>query len=286
MATSPRAAISLANWYQFQSAETVFQEYVESRFFLWCRSGAGRVEVNEREFDMHPSDWIFMPWGHRLLYRAAATDPFSVGGVHIIPKCMEGPVKQPAVAHSPNDELAGCPSRADGSLPGLDGIVAGRADIHASRLLLLASYIVELFQDEWQTRGADDLAERLIAEIRRESGKTLAGARPRPQALIRMHDFAMAHLSSPIQLDDMLRVGKCGPTTAYRLFMEFEGMPPMRWLTISRLDLAARLLCTTSLQIGEIARAVGYEDPFHFSRAFRNHHEVSPSQYRRSHPRL
>lgn len=281
-----RPAIALANWYQFQRGEKILLERVESRFFLWCRSGAGSLKVNDKTFNMQAGDWIFMPWGHRLLYGASAPDPFFVGGVHIIPRCLAKLSQPPAVPHSRLDPLAGCSSRRDALLPGLEGIVAGRSDPRTSRLLLLASYVIEVFQDEWRTQGADALAGRLLAEIRRESGKSPAPARPRPQALVRMRDFAMAHLASPVRLDDMLRIGGCAPTTAHRLFVAFEGMPPMRWLMLRRLDQAVRLLCTTSLRITEIARACGFDDPFHFSRAFRNHHGLSPIHYRRAHPRF
>ena len=210
----------------------------------------------------------------------------SVGGVHIIPLCRDDSARAPAVSHSRRDALAGCSSRKDALLPGIEGIVAGRSEPLTSRLILLASYVVELFQEEWQTHGADKLAECLLEEIRRESRRSTSPARPRPQALTRMQLFAMSHLSSPLSLEDLLRVAGCSPTSAHRLFLEFEGLPPMRWLMIRRLEQAARLLCTTSLQVGEIAGEVGFEDPFHFSRAFRTRYSLSPSHFRRAHPHL
>jgi YesN/AraC family two-component response regulator len=41
------------------------------------------------------------------------------------------------------------------------------------------------------------------------------------------------------------------------------------------------LLDTTSQSILEVARAVGYEDPYYFSRIFRKVMAESPSQYRK-----
>jgi AraC-like DNA-binding protein len=46
---------------------------------------------------------------------------------------------------------------------------------------------------------------------------------------------------------------------------------------------ARELLDTTDQAVAEIARALGYADPFYFSRQFRSVHGVSPSGYRVQH---
>ena len=44
---------------------------------------------------------------------------------------------------------------------------------------------------------------------------------------------------------------------------------------------ANELLKTTDQPIKIIAYSVGYLDPLHFSKAFRQHYDCSPSQYRK-----
>lgn len=46
-----------------------------------------------------------------------------------------------------------------------------------------------------------------------------------------------------------------------------------------RMEAAARLLRDTDLHVGEVARAVGYDDANYFSRIFRQAHGTSPSEY-------
>ena len=41
-------------------------------------------------------------------------------------------------------------------------------------------------------------------------------------------------------------------------------------------------MAETALSIAEIARAVGYEDPFYFSRLFRQKMGAPPTEFRRS----
>ena len=45
---------------------------------------------------------------------------------------------------------------------------------------------------------------------------------------------------------------------------------------------AKKLLMDTRLTVREVAVRVGYPDPFHFSRIFRNAVGISPAQYRES----
>ena len=65
-----------------------------------------------------------------------------------------------------------------------------------------------------------------------------------------------------------------------RLFHEYAGISPSRYLTGYRMEQAKKLLRDSRLSIGEIAERVGYPDPFHFSKTFKNTVGVSPSQFR------
>jgi AraC-like DNA-binding protein len=69
-----------------------------------------------------------------------------------------------------------------------------------------------------------------------------------------------------------------------RNFSASVGEPPHSYLTRWRMGIAARLLETTDLRLGEIAPRVGYRSEFSFSRAFKLARGVSPNQYRRARP--
>ena len=65
-----------------------------------------------------------------------------------------------------------------------------------------------------------------------------------------------------------------------RMFHEQTGSSPSKYLTDYRMQQARKLLLDTRLSVGEIAARVGYPDPFHFSRNFKNAVGMSPVQYR------
>ncbi len=67
-----------------------------------------------------------------------------------------------------------------------------------------------------------------------------------------------------------------------RRFRQTMGVTPYHYLQNIRYALAAQLLESTSLSIGEICERIGINDPFHFSREFKRYHERSPSHYRKA----
>jgi AraC-like DNA-binding protein len=69
-----------------------------------------------------------------------------------------------------------------------------------------------------------------------------------------------------------------------RRFEGAAGLTPLKYLTRYRMLLAAQLLQDSETSLAEIARRVGYESEFAFSRAFKRHHGVPPGVFRRSAP--
>lgn len=68
--------------------------------------------------------------------------------------------------------------------------------------------------------------------------------------------------------------------TLAKRFTELIGEPPLAYLTGWRMTLAADLLTEPGASVQDVARRVGYADPFGFSAAFKRTRGVSPSQFR------
>ncbi|MBQ6644537.1 MAG: AraC family transcriptional regulator [Saccharopolyspora sp.] len=78
------------------------------------------------------------------------------------------------------------------------------------------------------------------------------------------------------------RTGVSRSTLAKR-FTELVGEPPLTYLTRWRMTLAADLLAEReAATIADIARTVGYSDPFGFSAAFKRVQGLNPSEFRRT----
>jgi AraC-like DNA-binding protein len=67
-------------------------------------------------------------------------------------------------------------------------------------------------------------------------------------------------------------------------FAQLIGMPPIRYLTVWRMEIAKRHLRDSRMSIPQIAMAVGYESEEGFRRAFKREFEVWPAEWRDHQP--
>jgi AraC family transcriptional regulator len=93
--------------------------------------------------------------------------------------------------------------------------------------------------------------------------------------------YLEAHLREPLSLAAVARHAGVSRDHLPRLFRRDTGRTPMKILRVMRLELAERLLSTTSLSVKEVAARVGAPgpDPSHFMRNFRPFNGLSPGQY-------
>lgn len=66
------------------------------------------------------------------------------------------------------------------------------------------------------------------------------------------------------------------------IFKKYMGISPSKYILKVKVQKACEMLKNTSNNVGDIARSVGYEDIFSFSRMFSNCTSLSPTGYRRS----
>ena len=64
------------------------------------------------------------------------------------------------------------------------------------------------------------------------------------------------------------------------LFREVIGKSPIAYLTEARIQRTKELLEYSALPIAEVGAAVGYANPYYFSRIFKKHTSLSPSEFR------
>ncbi len=94
--------------------------------------------------------------------------------------------------------------------------------------------------------------------------------------------YMREHLNQPLQVATLAALANVSPSHFYALFKQLTGLSPMDYFTRLRMRHACRLLDSTPASVKEVAAALGYDDPFYFSRVFKTVNQVPPSQYRRS----
>lgn len=121
------------------------------------------------------------------------------------------------------------------------------------------------------------VAERLRTRLR--ATDVNRPARVDPPLARRLRELLDERLVDGIALDEAARLTHAHPAHLVRAFSAAFGMPPHRYLTARRVDLARRLLLD-GLPVGEVATATGFYDQAHLTRHFRKLVGVPPGRYR------
>ncbi|WP_135554825.1 helix-turn-helix domain-containing protein [Paenibacillus cymbidii] len=87
------------------------------------------------------------------------------------------------------------------------------------------------------------------------------------------------HLDKPITREKLASIAELHPEHYSRMFRKCKGMSPSEWLTNARMEKAKTLLAQANASILDVARKVGFPDPYHFSRRFKQTVGVAPSHY-------
>jgi AraC-like DNA-binding protein len=87
--------------------------------------------------------------------------------------------------------------------------------------------------------------------------------------------------SRPVRLDQLARLCGLQRSRFAELFRGCFGEAPMDWVRQVRLRDAQERLLDPEATVAAVASAVGYPDPFHFSRVFKAHLGLSPMAWRR-----
>lgn len=64
-----------------------------------------------------------------------------------------------------------------------------------------------------------------------------------------------------------------------KVFNKIEQTTPSKYIRNYRMNIAGQLLNNKDMTIAQIAEAVGYNDPFHFSKSFKQTFGISPTDY-------
>jgi AraC family transcriptional regulator, arabinose operon regulatory protein len=87
-------------------------------------------------------------------------------------------------------------------------------------------------------------------------------------------------IHTPTTLEDLARIAGFSAQHLNRIFNKALGVTPLRYLNRLRMDVAGALLKETALSVKAVGERLTFDDPYYFSRMFRQHHGVSPAQYR------
>ncbi len=125
----------------------------------------------------------------------------------------------------------------------------------------------------------------LLLNLLAKSGQHIRSSPERPldvhpsvRRALQLFEQDMAQTWTLGQLAAELHVN---PSYLVRLFHANTGFAPMKYLANRRAELAATLLLSERIPVGEVGRRVGWAEPKQFARSFRQYYGVNAREYRR-----
>jgi AraC-like DNA-binding protein len=94
-------------------------------------------------------------------------------------------------------------------------------------------------------------------------------------------EYILANYSAPVSLDDMAEKAMLNSQHFLRMFRDFYGITPHRYVIDVRLSAAKQLLTNTKEPVSAICRQTGFESLSSFSGLFRQRFGAAPSLYRK-----
>lgn len=279
------AIVIWANYTSGKRQSFCYQE-VQSRFLVWCISGGGELTVNLKKYKMFPGKALFIPWNHMITYQPFASNPFCLGCIHIIPEIELNP-DEPVYFnpfHSRMSTQKQYYQRHDEYLPGFEDIYEMELPPDHP-LFRLGSYVIDRFAGSCPRYMLQLFPRLLLYELFCIRNNTLCN---KPEADILPNTFKIMLKLCYRMLEKDLNISVFTSNTGvsessvYRLFLKYTGMSPGRFIMELRLEHATRMLCCTSLSIGEIANRLKFKSQFYFSKCFKRRFKMSPREFRQS----
>jgi AraC-like DNA-binding protein len=225
---------------------------------ILCADGKGRYEAKSGKFNVLPGQFFILPPNQCHTYEADSHDPWSIfwiriGGIHVNKFCTQASVKKCFKPMYTNNiqEISGL----------FDDIYAtlenGYSLQHLTYSNMSLQHMLAL------------LLYRLQETKKEETSMTN-----------KIIQYMRANIAEQYALQDMALVFNYSPSQFSNIFRGETGYSPIDYFIHLKVQQGCKLLDSTNMKIYEVALAVGYNDPYHFSKLFKKIMHLSPEQYR------
>lgn len=129
------------------------------------------------------------------------------------------------------------------------------------------------------------LGELLFLKIEATTTGPAPAIEPARAAFLKCKALIDAQAETLGTLEEIARAAAVEASSVCRWFRRYQGTSPYQYLLRRKMTLAAEFLVENGGLVKEAAQRVGFDDPYHFSRAFKAVHGVAPRallNYRRS----
>lgn len=245
-------------------------------------SGKGTLHIDSRKFPVRAGQAFYIPAGIRASYQADSKAPWKycwIGfqGTQAVPYChMLFPdtyimdIKDPSVYEKLIMLLLSC---TDYRIPPDSVYTPEEFPVwYFSEAKTLSQHLL-----------VNGKTKELFAALLKEKLSGSETVSPKGYAA-RIKAYLDSYYNEPVKISEIASFLGLNPRYMTAVFRRNYDITPKNYLTWLRIEKAKAFLIDTDYPLQMIANAVGLENPFSFSRLFKNVTGLSPSEYRRQFP--
>ena len=242
-------------------AESAREPATGEYIILYCARGRGWHRSKGRTMPIAEGDLVAAPCYEAPEFGAGENGGWSIWWARAVGANLSCYLREMGVdAERPVARLGAQPQLVFLFKELLDTLADGSSSPHllyASQTLghLLAAAVWRLRESKASRWGAGDRVEQSIAHMSQR-------------------------LDEPVQVSTLAALVNMSPSHYRVVFKRQTGLAPIDYFIRLRMNQARHLLEDSSMSVKEVAAALGYEDPFYFSRVFKSVNHVAPSDYR------
>ena len=234
-----------------------------SQFILiYCVDGKGEIRLNKTTNLISADHFFIIPPGMSHAYHSNEQNPWSIYWIHF------------SGLKSGNYSRFACQP-----LP----IERGKTSRIADRVDLFS----ELFRNLDRGFSIETLEyvnlclPHLLASFTHLSQFRLIKESGEKDPVAQSINFMLEQLTKKLKLDEIAAETGLSASHYSRLFLNRTGHSPIDYFIQLKIQRACRLLDNSGWMIADVAREMGFEDQFYFSRVFRKVMGMSPAEYRK-----
>ena len=237
------------------------QHGCKQHILIFCVGGKGWFKLNNRKYDVLPENFFLIPSGTPHSYGADYDEPWSIYWIHF---------KGSLSVHVSK------------KLAGINQIYPTKSDASDERLQLFE----EIYQTLDKGYSIDNLQYSSMCLWHFLSSFLFINHfknflyEKEHDFIDQVIDFLKSNLSKNYKLKEISEEFGFSASHFSYLFRNRTGYAPLEYFSILKIQRACQYLDLTGLRIKEIAAALGYDDPYYFSRVFHKIMNMSPVDYR------
>jgi AraC-like DNA-binding protein/quercetin dioxygenase-like cupin family protein len=228
--------------------------------FLYCIEGEGWLEIEERRLKITPNQFFIIPKNIIHSYGAESGNPWSIYWMHF-------------------DGIS-APDLYDRYKLKVEGPVTIPFSNHR---IVLFNQIFDLFNSgylELQMEYACISSLNFISSfIFHDINKSL-NMNGHENLVDSIKDFLLNNLDKTFKVNDISKEFNYSPSYVFNIFKKGTGYSIIHFFNLKKIQKACEYMNYTDKSIKEISFKLGFQDPYYFSRIFKNYMGVSPRTYK------